>query len=100
MSTKLQPSHFSLDFSIRRNILAFPKYVTSTSDEAQARPAICLDANENSAGSCLASGPTLRSRKPPRIDLDKLNLYPSASQGRLKQCIAQWRQLASETVTI
>ncbi|KAF7672691.1 hypothetical protein GT037_009192 [Alternaria burnsii] len=49
MPGALLPSHFSLHFSIRPNVIAFPKYQTTTSDHEKARSSICLDANENSA---------------------------------------------------
>ena len=96
MSTKLQPAHFSLDFAIRPNILALPRYITSTSNETQARPEICLDANENSAGSCLASQKPRLKYGQSSVDLSGLNRYPPASQSTLKQRIVQWRQLESK----
>jgi histidinol-phosphate aminotransferase len=98
----LVPSHFSLEFSIRPNVLAFPKYQTTTSDHEKARAAVCLDANENSAGSCLALAPSKKPRtlEAPMqnilqgsINLDNLHRYPSASQASLRRRVAQWRGL-------
>jgi histidinol-phosphate aminotransferase len=108
MPGTLTPSHFSLDFSIRPNVMAFPKYHTPTSDHEKARSHVCLDANENSAGSCLVSAP----RREPRVNdtngindthtnnipeqfisLESLHRYPSASQASLRQRIVQWRNL-------
>lgn len=95
MSGLLVPDHFSLEFAVRPNILTFPKYVTSTSDDVKARPAISLDANENSAGSCLAAGSMVPCCMQDIIDMGNLNRYPSASHKALRQRIAQWRQLKS-----
>ncbi|KAF2128275.1 PLP-dependent transferase [Dothidotthia symphoricarpi CBS 119687] len=96
MSTALVPSHFSLHFAVRKNILAFPKYVTSTSDDVQERAAVLLDANENSAGSCLAPEAEIGGGCPQdTIDLSNLNRYPSASHKSLRQRIVQWRRLES-----
>lgn len=105
MHGTLLPSHFSLEFSIRPNVLAFPKYQTTTSDHEKARAAVCLDANENSAGSCLALAPKDEPRifdAPMRwwrnmlqgsINLDNLHRYPSASQVSLRRRVVQWRGL-------
>lgn len=100
MSTKLQPTHFSIDFAIRPNVLAFPKLVLPTSDEVQARPTISLDSNENSAGSCLVPRTTLPKSEQSVINLRNLNRYPSASQKALKQCVMQWRKLESKTSVV
>ncbi|RFU25309.1 hypothetical protein B7463_g11027, partial [Scytalidium lignicola] len=100
MMAKLCPEHFSLDFAIRPNGLAFPKYVTATSDELQGRPAITLDANENSAGCCLVpDNPLLNGDKGHIVDHNNLNSYPSASQFALRQAIVQFRQLTSKDIS-
>lgn len=102
MPGTLLPSHFSLHFSIRPNVIAFPKYQTTTSDHEKARSSICLDANENSAGSCLVpvpryepcilSAPNHGTPQEP-IGLKNLHRYPSASQASLRRQVAQWRGL-------
>ncbi|RYN15968.1 hypothetical protein AA0112_g12677 [Alternaria arborescens] len=104
MPGTLLPSHFSLHFSIRPNVIAFPKYQTTTSDHEKARSSICLDANENSAGSCLVpvpryepcilSAPNHGTPQEP-IGLKNLHRYPSASQASLRRQVAQWRGLDS-----
>jgi histidinol-phosphate aminotransferase len=123
MPGTLLPSHFSLNFCIRPNVMAFPKYQTSTSDHEKARSPVCLDANENSAGSCLVS----TSKRKPQVNgtnntngtngtrgtngtngtngthadhmpqqlvsLENLHRYPSASQVSLRRRIVEWRNL-------
>ncbi|KAJ9197755.1 hypothetical protein DTO164E3_5609 [Paecilomyces variotii] len=97
----MKPAHFSLEKAIRPNILVLPKFITSTSDELQARSKILLDANENSFGTCLESltkvnndGDTDHLLGSIFAGATPLNRYPSASQAKLKSLIAdskkQW----------
>ncbi|GAD95956.1 predicted protein [Paecilomyces variotii No. 5] len=98
----MEPEHFSLEGAIRPNVLALPKFMTSTSDELQARNKILLDANENSQGTCLEHFKDLNNRLATNSLLSStdtgappLNRYPSASQAKLKSLIAdskkEWR---------
>ncbi|KAK6832824.1 hypothetical protein RU639_003876 [Aspergillus parasiticus] len=95
----MKPSHFKLENAIRPNIYALPKYITSTSDEFQARSKILLDANENSLGTCLAPPAKSSNGCDPNELLGyifastmSLNRYPSASQAQLKSRIAESRK--------
>ncbi|KAL1885883.1 histidinol-phosphate transaminase [Paecilomyces lecythidis] len=90
----MKPAHFSLEGAIRPNVIALPKFITSTSDEIQARRKILLDANENSLGTCLESlavmnnnGDTSSLLGPAPAGAPPLNRYPSASQAKLKGLI-------------
>lgn len=92
---KMKPAHFSLEGAIRPNVIALPKFITSTSDEIQARRKILLDANENSLGTCLESlavmsnnGDTSSLLGSAPAGAPPLNRYPSASQAKLKGLIA------------
>ncbi|PSN70280.1 putative histidinol-phosphate transaminase [Corynespora cassiicola Philippines] len=104
MSEPLSPDHFSLEFAIRPNILDFPRYSTPTSDHVKARPPLCLDANENAAGSCLVPTPRNESHNLDMpvhdslqgpLNLQNLHRYPSAAHATLRERIAQWRELDS-----
>lgn len=111
MATINKPSHFTLEYAIRSNILALEPYRCARDDYSEG---ILLDANENALGHALpsSSDDTIDDRKSSlhhsesldssfflsfqdSFDDLSLNRYPSPSHIPLKQLICNYRHVTS-----
>lgn len=77
-------SSFNLDQLVRPNIRVLEPYHSARADFSEG---LLLDANENSLGS-------------PFTEDDELHRYPDPSQEKLRDLIAQWRDVRQENVFV